>query len=118
MSWSRQTVWLGKAEYMDEAARSRQADENLPGILQYAAALSDCKYRWDPVSGWRTGADSIPIRRAIDIGNEKIVVVLTRNRGYRKKAVSKAVEKMYRRAYRSYPNLLDSCGVRRITTGR
>ena len=32
----------------------RQADENLPGILQYAAALSDCKYRWDPVSGWRT----------------------------------------------------------------
>ena len=51
-------------------------------------------------------ADSIPIRRAMDIGNEKIIVVLTRNRGYRKKAVSKAVEKMYRRAYRSYPNLL------------
>ena len=42
----------------------------------------------------------------MDIGNEKIIVVLTRNRGYRKKAVSKAVEKMYRRAYRSYPNLL------------
>ena len=39
----------GKAEYMDEAQ-----DPDRLGILQYAAALSDCKYRWDPVSGWRT----------------------------------------------------------------
>ena len=48
----------------------------------------------------------MPIRRAQEIGNEKIVVILTRNAGYRKKTVSKGLEKIYRRAYRSYPNLV------------
>lgn len=51
-------------------------------------------------------ADSVPIERAIKIGKEKIVVVLTRNPGYRKKPTTKAVAKLYRRAYRSYPNLV------------
>ena len=46
----------------------------------------------------------MPIRRAQEIGNEKIVVILTKNAGYRKKTVSKGLEKIYRRAYRSYPN--------------
>ena len=36
-------------------------------------------------------ADSIPVKRALQKGNEKIVLVLTRNPGYRKKPVSKAV---------------------------
>lgn len=51
-------------------------------------------------------ADSVPIRRAHKIGNEKIVVVLTKNRGYRKKVPSPALQKIYRRAYRSYPELV------------
>lgn len=51
-------------------------------------------------------ADSVPIRRAQKLGNEKIIVILTRNAGYRKKTVSKGLEKIYRRAYRSYPNLV------------
>ena len=51
-------------------------------------------------------ADSVPIGRAHKIGNEKIVVVLTKNRGYRKKVPSPALQKIYRRAYRSYPELV------------
>ncbi len=51
-------------------------------------------------------ADSIPVERALELGNEKIVVILTRNAGYRKKPVSKGMAQMYRRAYRSYPNLV------------
>lgn len=51
-------------------------------------------------------ADSIPIRRALEKGNEKIVLVLTRNPGYRKKPISKGVANMYRRAYKKYPNLV------------
>ena len=35
-------------------------------------------------------ADSIPVKRALQKGNEKIVLILTRNPGYRKKPVSKA----------------------------
>ena len=38
--------------------------------------------------------------------NEKIVVILTKNRGYRKKVMSPAIQKLYKRAYKSYPNLV------------
>ena len=95
----------GKAEYMDEA-------EDPDRLMKICRASSSMPLlcpivNIDGVPYLDGGlADSIPIQRAMDIGNEKIIVVLTRNRGYRKKAVSKAVEKMYRRAYRSYPNLL------------
>ena len=51
-------------------------------------------------------ADSVPVRRAQKLGNEKIIVILTRNAGYRKKTISKGLERIYRRAYRSYPNLV------------
>ena len=39
-------------------------------------------------------ADSVPIRRAQKLGNEKIIVILTRNQGYRKKVISPAVQKL------------------------
>ena len=51
-------------------------------------------------------ADSIPIRRAVSKGNDKIVVILTKNAGYRKKLPSKAIARLYRKAYASYPNLV------------
>lgn len=95
----------GKAEYMDEA----QDPDRLMKICRASSSMPLlCPIvNIDGIPYLDGGlADSIPIRRAMDIGNEKIIVVLTRNRGYRKKAVSKAVEQMYRRAYRSYPNLL------------
>lgn len=50
-------------------------------------------------------ADSIPVRRAMEIGNDKTVLVLTRNPGYRKKPVSRAAANLYRSAYRKYPKL-------------
>ena len=43
-------------------------------------------------------ADSIPIEYALEKGNDKIVVVLTRNPGYRKKRAVKATEQLYKRA--------------------
>ena len=42
----------------------------------------------------------------MEIGNRKIIVVLTRNPGYRKKPTSHAVAELYRRAYRKYPELV------------
>ena len=51
-------------------------------------------------------ADSVPVRHAQEIGNEKIIVILTKNPGYRKKAPSPALQKLYRRAYKSYPNVV------------
>ena len=51
-------------------------------------------------------ADSVPLGRARKLGNKKIVIVLTKNQGYRKKVISPALQRVYRRAYKSYPNLV------------
>ena len=51
-------------------------------------------------------ADSIPVKRAQALGNEKIIVILTRNPGYRKKPTSRVVKSLYKRAYKKYPNLV------------
>lgn len=59
-------------------------------------------------------ADSIPIERALETGNQKIIVILTRNPDYRKRPTTKAVAKLYRRAYRSYPKLVRTAILRNI----
>ncbi len=53
-------------------------------------------------------ADSIPIGRALNAPNKKIVLVLTRNPGYRKKVISRGTANVYRRAYRKYPKLINA----------
>lgn len=95
----------GKAEYMTEDHdRERlmkicRASCSMP-LLTPIVNVDDTPY----LDGGL--ADSIPIWRAQEIGNEKIVVVLTKNLGYRKKVVSRALQRVYRRAYKSYPNLI------------
>lgn len=49
---------------------------------------------------------NVPINWAINQGYEKIIVVLTRNKEYRKKPVSSKVKKMYNLVYKQYPKLL------------
>lgn len=57
-------------------------------------------------------ADSVPVERALKMGNEKIIVILTRNPGYRKKPISQGMAKVYKKAYRSYPNLVQAIRTR------
>ena len=57
-------------------------------------------------------ADSVPIERALRMGNEKIIVILTRNPGYRKEPISKGMARVYKRAYPSYPNLVQAIRTR------
>ena len=63
-------------------------------------------------------ADSIPIEYALEKGNDKIVVVLTRNPGYRKKRALKATEQLYKRAYKKYPNLVRAIMTRNAVYNR
>ncbi len=49
---------------------------------------------------------SIPYQRALDEGYSKVVVVTTREHGFRKEQVSRALARIYARAYRKYPNLV------------
>lgn len=54
------------------------------------------------------GGVAMPIayQRAIEDGNEKLVLVLTRQEGYRKPEQPHALLKAYERAYRKYPELV------------
>ena len=48
----------------------------------------------------------IAYQRAIDEGYEKVIVILTRNRGYRKKPVDKWTRRAYERYFKPLPRLL------------
>lgn len=95
----------GKAEYMTEKKDSERlmrlcrASSSMP-LVSPMVNIDDVPY----LDGGL--ADSVPVGRALRKGNNKIVVVLTRNPGYRKKPVKRIVAQMYRKAYRSYPELV------------
>lgn len=95
----------GKAEYLDE----RQDRARLMKLCRASCSMPLVTpiVNVDGTPYLDGGlADSVPIERAKTYGNQKLVVILTRNAGYRKKRISKGMAKVYREAYRSYPNLL------------
>lgn len=51
-------------------------------------------------------ANPIPVDWAINEGYEKIVVVLTRQEGYRKQPAAKPMVRAYERTYKEYPRLI------------
>lgn len=91
----------GKAEYFEEKTSS----ERVMDIVRASSSLpfvSPISYV-DGIPMLDGGiADSIPVEYAMSQGYEKLVVVLTRNRGYRKKAGSMPLAQA---VYRKYPAL-------------
>jgi predicted patatin/cPLA2 family phospholipase len=91
----------GKAEYLEEKSSS----ERVMSIVRASSSLpyvTEITYV-DGIPMLDGGiADSIPVRYAMDHGYENLVVVLTRNRGYRKKAGKIRIAKAF---YRKYPAL-------------
>lgn len=97
----------GKAEYLDD----REDRQRLMKICRASCSMPLVTpiVNVDGIPYLDGGlADSVPIDRAMEMGNEKVVVILTRNKGYRKKTVSRNMERVYRRAYRSYPKLVQT----------
>ena len=91
----------GKAEYLEERASS----ERLMKIVRASSSLPFVSTitNVDGIPMLDGGiVDSIPIQYALDQGYEKIVVVLTRNKGYRKQEGSMKAAKLF---YRKYPAL-------------
>lgn len=107
----------GKAEYLDEREDKTRlmkicrASCSMP-LLTPVVRLEGTPY----LDGGL--ADSVPLDRAKTYGNSKIVVILTRNQGYRKEGVSKGMAKLYRKAYRSYPNLVRAVLLRNLYYNR
>lgn len=60
-------------------------------------------------------ADPIPVRRALEVGPDRAVIVLTRNREYRKEGLSKAEWALMKVAYKKYPALLSTLSRRHET---
>ncbi|MBQ2243926.1 MAG: patatin family protein [Bacteroidales bacterium] len=91
----------GEAEYLEE----RKSSDRVMDIVRASSSLPYvCKITHvDGIPMLDGGiADSIPIEYALNQGYEKAVVVLTRQRGYRKKESSHPFTKLF---YRKYPHL-------------
>lgn len=103
--WVTTNCITGKAEYMDE----RENKERLMKICRASSSMPLISpiVNIDGVPYLDGGlSDSIPIRRAMKYGNKKMVIVLTKNKGYRKKFVTKARRRLYISAYKKYPELV------------
>ena len=91
----------GKAEYFEEKSSSKRVMD----IVRASSSLpfvSPISYV-DGVPMLDGGiADSIPVRYALSQGYERLVVILTRNKGYRKQNSEMRAAKVF---YRKYPNL-------------
>ncbi len=95
----------GKAEYLSEhSSRKRlmdicQASSSIP-VITKIVKINGVPY----LDGGL--ADSIPIIHALKTGHNRNVIVLTRNKGYRKKENTKGVQ-IYQMKYgKTYPNLV------------
>ena len=101
----------GKAEYLEEKSSSKRVME----IVRASSSLpfvSPITYV-DGTPMLDGGiSDSIPIEYAMKQGYDKLVVILTRNKGYRKKASKMRVAKAF---YRKYPGLQKALSERNST---
>lgn len=99
-------VLSGKAEYLSTKGMERKellaavtASSSLP-VVSKMATVNGQLYMDGGL------ADSIPIIKALDSGNERAVVVLTRDGSYRKK--NAGMQWFIKAAYRKYPKLVNS----------
>jgi predicted patatin/cPLA2 family phospholipase len=97
----------GKPEYKKIINATIQVDElRASGSMPYLSqpVKIDDNYYLDGALG-----DSIPVEKAKDMGYDKIIVVLTRTKDYRKKKRSPFIAKLF---YKKYPNLVEAINTR------
>jgi len=94
----------GKAEYFD-----KDSCQTMIAAL-WASASMPLLSRMVTVNGrkYLDGGISVPVayQRAFDLGYEKVIVVLTRDKKYRKGPENRLIEKGYRRYFAPLPELL------------
>ena len=98
----------GKAEYFPVPRRDREST-----LLQATCAMPLLfpVYHLDGMPCLDGGAaDAIPYERAFEMGCDRVVVVLTRERSYRK--APEQLMPLFRRVYRKYPVFLEGLRTR------
>ena len=91
----------GKAEYFEEKSSAERVMDivRASSSLPFVTKITDV----DGIPMLDGGiADSIPVNYALEQGYKNLVVVLTRNKGYRKKNGKMLIAKAF---YKKYPNL-------------
>lgn len=95
----------GQAEYLTEKSdkerlmKACRASSSMP-LLSPIVNIDGVPYLDGGI------ADSVPLKRAIKLGNKKIIIILTKGPGYRKKLPSKAKVRLYKSAYKKYPEFV------------
>ncbi|WP_230398381.1 patatin-like phospholipase family protein [Novisyntrophococcus fermenticellae] len=105
--WVVTNCLTGKPEYLDERGDRKKfmnicrASSSMP-VISPMVTIDGTPYLDGGIS------DSIPLGRMFSYGNDKNVVILTRNPGYRKKPFSKAAKRFYRHVMKNTPELYEA----------
>ncbi len=107
-------IKTGRPEYLKVENMKKDIDyvwasSSLP-LMAKSVKIGDNEYLDGGVS------DSIPVVKAIEDGNKKVVVVLTRDINYKKKP--NKLMPMIKMVYRSYPALIKAIGRRHVNYNR
>ncbi len=100
-----ETEFIAETEDRERLMRLCKASCSLP-VLSPIVKLDDVPYLDGGMS------DSVPVEYAESIGNEKLVVILTRNPGYRKGANLKSQVLLFKYVFRKYPKLVRTLNTR------
>lgn len=98
----------GKAEYMQETSDRNRLMKICRASSSMPLACPIVNIEGIPYLDGGL-ADSIPVKRAQELGFEKIFLILTRPRGYRKSPTTHGMAQLYRRLYGKYPDLVKTC---------
>ncbi len=94
-----ETEYLEK-ENCKDLFKAVQASSSMP-LASAMVKINDNHYLDGAVT------TSIPVKWALEQGYEKVVVVLTRDKTYRKPMLSNKMKKLYKLAYHKYPKLIE-----------
>lgn len=94
-----ETEYLERSNCKD-LFKAAQASSSMP-LASAMVEINDNHYLDGAVT------TSIPVKWALEQGYEKIVVVLTRDKTYRKPMISDKMKKLYKLAYHKYPKLIE-----------
>ena len=105
-------IETGQAEYLKITNVYEQLEEfRATSALPFASEIIEInnkKYLDGGIS------DSIPLDKCLELGYDKIIVILTQPKGFKKPSLSKKKLKMIKVAYHKYPNLINSMKQRHI----
>lgn len=93
-----QIEYISKLDTKEELMKACRASSSLP-LVAPIVNIDGIPYMDGGL------AEAVPMKKAQEFG-DKVVLILTRNPGYRKKPLSKGLARLYAKSYRKYPEFV------------